>query len=121
MKFTNLYIDGQWSTGQSGARFDVINPATEEVITSVASAEIADADRALDAAEVAMEMWAQRTPRARSEILRKAWKLMTVRLPEFARLITLKMVKLMQMLWAKQLMLQSFFVGLLKRRSVPTA
>ncbi|MDP2737494.1 MAG: NAD-dependent succinate-semialdehyde dehydrogenase [Pseudorhodobacter sp.] len=90
MKHTDLYIDGGWRPGSHGERFDVINPATEEVIASVASAEIADADAALDAAEAAMKDWAARTPRARSEVLRKAWELMTARLPEFARLITLE-------------------------------
>jgi succinate-semialdehyde dehydrogenase/glutarate-semialdehyde dehydrogenase len=68
----------------------VINPATEEVLTSVASADIADADAALDAAEAAMALWAAQTPRHRSEVLRKAWELMTARLPEFANLITLE-------------------------------
>ena len=90
MDYTDLYIDGQWRAGASATRFDVLNPATEEVIASVASAEIADADAALDAAEAAMKEWAARTPRARSEVLRKAWELMTARLDEFAHLITLE-------------------------------
>jgi succinate-semialdehyde dehydrogenase/glutarate-semialdehyde dehydrogenase len=90
MTYTDLYIDGAWRAGSGGVRFDVINPATEEVLASVASAEIADADAALDAAAAAMKDWAARTPRARSEVLRKAWELMTARLPEFARLITLE-------------------------------
>ncbi|WP_298922361.1 NAD-dependent succinate-semialdehyde dehydrogenase [uncultured Roseobacter sp.] len=90
MKHTDLYIDGQWRDGAEGQRFDVVNPATEEVIASVASAEIADADAALDAAEKAMLDWAARSPRARSEVLRKAWELMTGRLEEFAHLITLE-------------------------------
>jgi len=90
MKHTKLYIDGQWRAGASGTRFDVMNPATEEVLASVASAEIVDADAALDAAEAAMALWAVQTPRHRSEVLRKAWELMTARLPEFARLITLE-------------------------------
>lgn len=90
MDYTDLYINGEWREGSSKERFDIINPATEEVITSVASAEIADADAALDAAEIAMKEWAARTPRARSEVLPKAWELMTARLPEFARLITLE-------------------------------
>ena len=90
MKHTDLYIDGQWRAGASGTRFDVINPATEEVLASVASAEIGDADTALDAAEVAMALWSALTPRHRSEVLRKAWELMTARLPEFANLITLE-------------------------------
>ena len=90
MDHTDLYIDGDWRPGASGERFDVMNPATEEVIASVASADIADADAALDAAATAMRDWAKRTPRARSEVLRKAWELMTTRLPDFARLITLE-------------------------------
>jgi succinate-semialdehyde dehydrogenase/glutarate-semialdehyde dehydrogenase len=90
MKHTDLYIDGQWRAGASDTRFDVMNPATEEVLASVASAEIADADAALNAAETAMALWAAQTPRHRSEVLRKAWELMTARLPEFAHLITLE-------------------------------
>lgn len=90
MEFTNLYINGQWRDGAAGERFDVFNPANEEVLASVASAEIEDADAALDAAEAAFADWAARCPRQRSEILRKAWELMTSRLDEFARLITLE-------------------------------
>ena len=90
MKYTNLYINGAWVDGADKVRFDVINPATEEVLTSVASAEISDADAALDAAEAAMKEWAAKTPRHRSEVLRKAWELMTARLDEFANLITLE-------------------------------
>ena len=87
---TDLYIGGQWRAGAEGARFDVLNPADETVLASVASAEIADADAALDAADAAFADWAGRTPRARSEILRRAWELMTARQEEFARLITLE-------------------------------
>lgn len=90
MDFTDLYINGTWVSGASKERFDVLNPATEQVLASVASAEIADADAALDAAEAAMAEWAARTPRERSEVLRKAWELMTVRLEDFAKLITLE-------------------------------
>lgn len=88
MDYTDLYINGTWHKTED--RFDVINPATEEVLASVASAGIADADKALDAAEAAMADWAARTPRQRSEVLRRAWELMTARLDDFARLITLE-------------------------------
>jgi succinate-semialdehyde dehydrogenase/glutarate-semialdehyde dehydrogenase len=88
MDYTDLYIDGSWRATQE--RFDVLNPATEEVLASVASADIADADAALDAAAAAMAEWAARTPRARSEVLRRAFELMTARLEDFARLITLE-------------------------------
>ncbi|WP_084862473.1 NAD-dependent succinate-semialdehyde dehydrogenase [Salibaculum halophilum] len=88
MDYTDLYINGAWHA--TDTRFDVINPATEEVLATVASAETADADAALDAAEAAMADWAARTPRQRSEVLRKAWELMTARLDHFAHLITLE-------------------------------
>jgi len=88
MDYTDLYINGAWHATET--RFDVINPATEEVLASVASAEIADADAALDAADKAMADWAARTPRERSEVLRRAWELMTARLDHFAHLITLE-------------------------------
>jgi succinate-semialdehyde dehydrogenase/glutarate-semialdehyde dehydrogenase len=88
MDYTDLYIDGTWH--KTAERFDVINPATEEPLASVASADIADADRALDAAEKAMADWAARSPRERSEVLRKAWELMTARLDQFAHLMTLE-------------------------------
>ncbi|MBO0347424.1 NAD-dependent succinate-semialdehyde dehydrogenase [Roseibium sp. CAU 1637] len=90
MEFTNLYINGGWHEGASKERFDVLNPSNETVLASVASAEISDADAALDAAEAAMKEWAARTPRQRSEVLRKAWELMTERLEHFAKLITLE-------------------------------
>jgi len=88
MDHTDLYINGTWH--KTDERFDVINPATEQVLASVASADITDADKALDAAQAAMADWAARTPRQRSEVLRRAWELMTARLDHFARLITLE-------------------------------
>jgi succinate-semialdehyde dehydrogenase/glutarate-semialdehyde dehydrogenase len=87
---TDLWIGGGFREASDGARFDVINPADESVLASVASASIADADAALDAAQDAFADWAGRTPRARSEVLRRAWELMVARQEEFARLITLE-------------------------------
>jgi succinate-semialdehyde dehydrogenase/glutarate-semialdehyde dehydrogenase len=87
---TDLYINGQWRPAADGARFDVFNPADEAVLASVASATVEDARSALDAAQAAFGAWAARTPRDRSIILRRAFDLMTARLPDFARLITLE-------------------------------
>lgn len=87
---TDLYINGQWRPASDGARFDVLNPADETVLASVASATIDDARAALDAAQAAFPAWAARTPRDRSIILRRAFDLMSARLPYFARLITLE-------------------------------
>ncbi|MEK9737949.1 MAG: aldehyde dehydrogenase family protein, partial [Candidatus Nanopelagicales bacterium] len=49
-KLTNLYIDGAWVEASDGARFDVTDPATGEVVASVASGSAEDAQRAVDAA-----------------------------------------------------------------------
>lgn len=85
-----LYINGAWRDSASGAVFDVINPVDESVLTQCASAEVGDAHDALTAAADAAPVWRGMTPRQRSVILRKAFDLMTARLPEFAALITLE-------------------------------
>jgi len=90
MEYTDLYIDGAWQPGSDGQRFNVINPADETVIASVASATVDDAKAAINAAEKAFGEWAARTPRERSIVLRKAFDLMTERLHDFAKLITLE-------------------------------
>jgi hypothetical protein len=41
---TQLYINGEWRDAIRGGKFDTINPATEEVIASVASATAEDID-----------------------------------------------------------------------------
>ncbi|WMS41358.1 NAD-dependent succinate-semialdehyde dehydrogenase [Acuticoccus sp. MNP-M23] len=87
---TDLFIDGAFRPASDGARFEIINPADETALASVASATIEDAGAALDAAGAAFADWASRTPRQRSEILCRAWELMDARKEEFARLITLE-------------------------------
>ena len=47
---TDLWIGGKWRKSSDGGRFDVIDPATEKNIASVASATVEDAKAALDAA-----------------------------------------------------------------------
>ena len=69
MQQTDLYINGQWRPGSEGARFDVLNPADESVLASVASATPEDAIAAIDAADAAFADWAGRSARERSEII----------------------------------------------------
>jgi succinate-semialdehyde dehydrogenase / glutarate-semialdehyde dehydrogenase len=87
---TDLWIGGKWRKASDGGRFDVIDPATERKIASVASATVDDARAALDAAEGAFEGWAGRKPRERAEILRKAYELIMRDAERFAKLITLE-------------------------------
>ena len=46
---TDLYIGGKWRKSSDNQRFDVIDPATERTIASVASASVEDAKAAVDA------------------------------------------------------------------------
>jgi len=87
---TDLWIGGKWRKASDGARFDVIDPATENKITSVASASIDDAQAAVDAASAAFAGWAGRKPRERGEILRKAFDVIMAQSERLAKLITLE-------------------------------
>jgi betaine-aldehyde dehydrogenase len=48
--FRQMYIGGQWVDSSNGESFDVINPATESVLSSIAAGSIQDVDRAVAAA-----------------------------------------------------------------------
>jgi succinate-semialdehyde dehydrogenase/glutarate-semialdehyde dehydrogenase len=87
---TDLYIGGKWRPSSDKSRFDVIDPATENTIASVASATVEDAKAAVDAADGAFAEWAGRKPRERAEILRKAFELIVKDAERFAKLITLE-------------------------------
>ncbi|MCZ9293711.1 NAD-dependent succinate-semialdehyde dehydrogenase [Corynebacterium meitnerae] len=88
-----LLIDGTWRDGSEGETFDVVNPATGKVITSVASASRTDAVSALAAAHRARASWEKTTPRERADLLRKAYDLTLERKEEFAPLMSLEMGK----------------------------
>jgi succinate-semialdehyde dehydrogenase / glutarate-semialdehyde dehydrogenase len=87
---TDLWIGGQWRKSSNGERFDVIDPATENKIASVASATVEDAKAAVDAADAAGPGWAAKKPRERAEILRKAYELIMRDAERLAKLITLE-------------------------------
>src|SRR5579872_23526 len=87
---TDLWIGGKWRKSSDGGRFDVIDPATENKIASVASATVDDAKAAVDAASAALPGWAAKKPRERAEILRKSFELIMRDAERLAKLITLE-------------------------------
>jgi succinate-semialdehyde dehydrogenase/glutarate-semialdehyde dehydrogenase len=76
VRHTDLYIGGSWRPASDGQRIDVHDPATTEVIATVASASVQDALDAVQAASEAFRPWAARPPRERAEILHAAFDLM---------------------------------------------
>lgn len=90
---TGLLIAGQWRDASDGGTFDVHDPATGEVLATLASATSEDAVAALDAADRVQASWSRTAPRERAEILRRAFDLVTARVEDFALLMTLEMGK----------------------------
>jgi succinate-semialdehyde dehydrogenase/glutarate-semialdehyde dehydrogenase len=87
---TDLWIGGKWRKASDGGRFDVIDPATENKVASVASATVEDAKAAVDAAGAAFPAWAAKKPRERGEILRKSFELIMRDAERLAKLITIE-------------------------------
>ncbi|WP_257477993.1 NAD-dependent succinate-semialdehyde dehydrogenase [Acidipropionibacterium jensenii] len=90
---SQLFIGGSWVDADGGRTFDVIDPATEDVLTSIADAGPDQGVEALDAAVAAQDSWAATAPRERAEILRRGFEIITRRADDFARLMTLEMGK----------------------------
>jgi succinate-semialdehyde dehydrogenase/glutarate-semialdehyde dehydrogenase len=90
---TGLLVGGEWRPAEQGKTFDVDDPATGKVLTSIADASPADGRAALDAAVAAQADWARTPPRDRAELLRAAYQQLIARADEFALLMTLEMGK----------------------------
>ncbi|GAA3625375.1 NAD-dependent succinate-semialdehyde dehydrogenase [Lentzea roselyniae] len=88
-----LFIGGTWVDAADGATMPVDNPATGEVVCHVADAGAKDAQLAVDAAVRVQVEWAATAPRARSEILRRAYDIIVSRTDELALLMTTEMGK----------------------------
>ena len=85
-----LFINGEWRDGTGGHTIEVVNPATEEVIAEVASAEKADVDAAVAAARAALDgPWAKLSARERGRLVWKIGEALLARADEIARLETL--------------------------------
>src|SRR5436853_612652 len=68
VRHTDLYVEGTWRAASDGQRIDVQDPASGEVIATVASASVPDALAAVEAASNAFDAWAARPPRERAEM-----------------------------------------------------
>ena len=83
-----LMIDGQWCDAASKKTLPVMNPATGEKIGTVAHAEKADLDRALEAAAKGFQAWRKVGAYDRYKVMRKAADLRRARIDAIAPLMT---------------------------------
>ncbi|MEV4150641.1 aldehyde dehydrogenase family protein [Amycolatopsis sp. NPDC049691] len=83
----DLHIDGIWLDASTGTRSDVLNPATGEVIVTVAEASRAEVDAAVRAARRAFDEgpWRRTTATERGALLRKVADLLVRDREELAR------------------------------------
>jgi len=85
-----LFIDGAWRDAANGKTIEVVNPATEEVIAEVASADKSDVDAAVAAARAALAgQWGKLSARERGRLVWKIGERLMERADEIARLETL--------------------------------
>ncbi|MES2258051.1 MAG: aldehyde dehydrogenase family protein [Pseudomonadota bacterium] len=75
-------IAGEWVEAEGGHTFDDINPYTGGVFARVAAGSGADAQRAIDAAELAFPAWAAMGARARQALFLKAADILERRIDE---------------------------------------
>jgi acyl-CoA reductase-like NAD-dependent aldehyde dehydrogenase len=87
---TDLFIGNEWRQATSGDAFEVVNPATEEVLARVQHAGPADVDAAVVSARACFEgdAWGGLAPRKRGALLYRAGELLAQRRDEMAALET---------------------------------
>jgi aminobutyraldehyde dehydrogenase len=85
---TDLLIDGQFVKGEGDVE-RVLNPASGELLASVAEASLEQINRAAQAAARAFESWSESTPMERSRMLLRLADAVESRAEEFARIESL--------------------------------
>lgn len=81
-------INGEWVHANRGGVWELINPATEEVIEQIPFGDSSDAEAAIDAAHTAFKAWSRRTAYERADILWKAAESILAQAEAFARIST---------------------------------
>lgn len=95
MKTLPMYINGEFMISNSGKTFEVLNPATEEIIGVITKGTVADAQAAIDAAEAAQDAWAALPAIQRAGYLRKIAEGIRGRAEEIAKVISSEMGKIL--------------------------
>ena len=87
------FIDGKWQQAEKKETYEVINPATEEIIGKASKASKIDVQKALKSAEKGLEVWKNTSPWKRSYVIRKIADLMRQKQDVLAKWLTLEVGK----------------------------
>jgi alpha-ketoglutaric semialdehyde dehydrogenase len=88
-----LFINGKWVTPPKAARFETVNPATRQPLSSFVAATPADVTRAVDAAQLAFPAWRDTPAPMRGAFLLNAARILKERKPAVGRIVTQEMGK----------------------------
>ncbi len=85
--YAQIYVDGAWTASAGEGRIDVVNPATEQLLTQVADGTAADVDLAVAAAKKAFPAWSALSAGERADHLTRAAEALGARTEEVGQLI----------------------------------
>ena len=87
------FINGKWQKSSGGETYDVINPATEEIIGKASKANKDDINACLKSAEQGFKVWKNTSPWERSKIIRKISDLIRKKNDILSKWLTLEVGK----------------------------
>jgi succinate-semialdehyde dehydrogenase/glutarate-semialdehyde dehydrogenase len=90
---TQAFIDGEWCNADTHKTFAVKNPATGEIITQVADLGVTETRRAIVVAARTQQVWAQKTAKERSQLLRAWFDLVMQHQDDLAQILTIEQGK----------------------------
>jgi len=83
-----MFIAGESTGSSSGQTYDVINPATSEVVDSAPKGNEGDSRAAIDAAYAAFPSWAETAAEARAQLILKGIEVVKKEIQELSVLLT---------------------------------
>ena len=87
------FINGKWQKSSGGETYNVINPATEEIIGKASKANKDDINACLNSSKKGLEIWKNISPWERSKIIRKISDLIRKRNNILSKWLTLEVGK----------------------------
>ena len=87
------FINGKWQVSSGKETYEVINPATEELIGKASKANENDVNTCLNSASEGFKIWKNTSPWERSKIIRKIADLIRKKNKDLAKWLTLEVGK----------------------------
>lgn len=100
--YEKFYMAGKWVTPDGKRHSEVINPATEEVVTKVPAGNETDVDNAVKAAHEAFASWSQTSAKKRADYLRAIAKKMKARRADFETVMVEELGVPISLVWDLQ-------------------